>query len=96
MQADSEQSIRVAVCEDCDIASVPFFGMFIPCPHDANGSHHTLLTVMEDVETLRLARRLAAAYSAVPWFDRASFARHASPELKTLLRYGQDNPRRRY
>ena len=77
-------TITITRCTDCGMESVPYFGMFAPCPVSQSGSHANLEYVAVAADET-LAAKLRAAYNTVASFDRAKFDRHASPKLKRLL-----------
>lgn len=79
-----DATMKVQICRNCGVTSVPYFGFWLPCRADSLGSHR-------DTEPIKLndavvATNLRRAYEGVPGFDRVKFDRHASPEIKALLR----------
>ena len=78
--------MQVKRCVNCGAIPVPYFGFFAPCRADSLGGHRAF--EQAEVDELTIARRLAAAYSSVPWFDRARFDKYASLEVKALLSRG--------
>ena len=78
--------MQVTQCVNCGARSVPYFGFFAPCRADSLGGHRAFEQV--EADELVIARRLATAYSSVPWFDRVKFDKYASLEAKALLSRG--------
>lgn len=76
--------MRVKVCKNCGIASVPYFGFWLPCQADSLGTHRD--TEPAELDEAVVAANLQQAYESVLSFDRVRFDQYASPEVKALLK----------
>jgi len=70
-------------CIACGAESTLFFGFSGPCRY--NGGIHREIEEIETTEEHE-KNKLWAVYHSCMWYDRANFNKHASAEIKALLR----------